>query len=106
MSGLGRDENDIQALAMVLLYSGPDPIIYQKSFRTVYSVTQLEGKEGLRVICVKDIISVVSMQPHSHHIVPGEKRWFVWEKIGLELHMLRGDEENMDVGQNVEGTLE
>jgi hypothetical protein len=106
MSGLGGDENDTQALAMVLLYSGPDPIIYQKPFHTVYSVTQLEEKEGLRVICVKDIISVVSIQLHSHQIVPGEKRWLIWEKIGLDVHMLHDDEENMDAGQNVEGTLE
>jgi hypothetical protein len=101
-----QDENETnpEAFAMVLLYSPPDLEIYQKSQRTIYSVTLLDEVRGIRVVPVKDIISVVSMQPHDYKTELGVKRWFVWEKIGLDIHILRGDEESIDAAELNEGS--
>ncbi|KAF8475453.1 hypothetical protein JB92DRAFT_3283637 [Gautieria morchelliformis] len=105
ISSLGEDEMNPQALAMVLLYSPLDLEIYQKSQQTVYSVTLLDEVLGLRVIPVKDMISVVSMQPHNYNIELGVKRWYVWEKIGLDIHILCGDEESIDAAEPNEGSM-
>lgn len=80
---------------MVLPYSRPDPALYNASLETVYSVTSLCAIEGLRIVPVQDIISVVSIQPHDYQVIPGEQRYFVWEYTGLDLGIL-GAEEYID----------
>ena len=60
---------------------------------TVYSMTKLDDTEGLRVVPIKSILSVISVQPHSYQVVPGEQRFFVWEQIGLDMSILLDAEE-------------
>ena len=84
---------------MVSLYSGPDINLYVSSFHTVYSVTKLPPESGLLVIDAKSVISVVSVQPHFNHGIPGDERFFVWEKIGLSMSLLGGEEE-LDQDEN------
>ena len=81
---------------MVALYSAPDQDLYEESFWTVYSVTKLPSNEGLHVIRVQDIMSVVSMQPHLHHLSDGKERFFVGEKFGLDVGLLGGIEEPLE----------
>ena len=92
-----RMSSETQALAMVRLYSTPDADLYKQSMWTVYSVTSLYCEEGLRIIDIKSIISVVSMQPwHPPGRDPDIDHWFVWEKIGLDVGVLGGSEENTE----------
>lgn len=69
------------------LYSRPDETLLEQSCWTVWSITEL-GDLGLRVIEAKSILAVVSIQPHNHHVVPGDTRFFVWEQIGLDMALL------------------
>ena len=63
--------------------------MFEKSFWTVWSVTEL-GDEGLCVINVKCIQSVVAVVPHDHHILAdqSDERYFIWEYLGLEMDLL------------------
>ena len=80
---------------MISLYSKQDPTLFTDSCHTIYSATILPENIGLHVVPVKNIISVVSMQPHDYQVVPGESRYFVWEYIGLQVAVLDGTEESM-----------
>jgi hypothetical protein len=73
---------------MVVLYSDADTQLLEDSHFTVYSVTHLGEAQGLQVIDVKSIESVVSMQPHNHQLIAGESHFFLWEKIGLDVSSL------------------
>ncbi|KIJ53714.1 hypothetical protein M422DRAFT_154434 [Sphaerobolus stellatus SS14] len=75
-------------LALVQTYSLPDEELLAKSSRTLYSVTQLREQEGLQVIKAKDIISVVSIQPHDFKRMAGEQRYFIWEQLGMGIGLL------------------
>lgn len=48
------------------------------------------------VIGVKSILSVVSMQPHNYILPDGKQRFFVWERIGLEISSLGGALEEIE----------
>ena len=54
----------------------------------VYSVTQLSQLDGLFVVDVQSILSVVSIKPHDHHVIAGDKHFFVREQKGLEMSLL------------------
>ncbi|KAF8583614.1 hypothetical protein K439DRAFT_1647178 [Ramaria rubella] len=88
-----RGEN--QGLALISLYSWPDAQLFEDSNWTVYSITALEYNEGLRVVDIKSIQAMVSVQPHSHHVEEGDERFFVWEQLGLDFALLRGAEEDV-----------
>ena len=55
--------NDRHPLAMVLLFSLPDARVFADSSKTVYLSKPLSAQEGLAVIPVTAIHSVVSMFP-------------------------------------------
>jgi hypothetical protein len=84
---------DTRVLALVSLYSQLDTSLYKKSCWTVYSITRLEDSEGLHVIDAKSILSVISVQPHSHQLIPGEQHFFVWEQLGLDMALLQAEED-------------
>ena len=80
---------ELQHLALVSLLSCPDEDLFSESFHTVWSVTEL-GDEGLRVVNAKSILTVVAIIPHDHHVEEGggDKRFFIWEKIGNDVGLL------------------
>ena len=81
---------------MVCLYSAPDLRLYEESSSTVYSITELSEEEGLRVVDVKQILSVVAIIPHEHHVLPGDQRYFVWEQMGLDISILGVPEPDLE----------
>ncbi|KAF8578386.1 hypothetical protein K439DRAFT_1362390, partial [Ramaria rubella] len=83
-------EGSRHGLALVSMYSRPDERLLQDSHWTVYSVAQLPEEIGLGVINATSVLAVVSMQPHNHHLEEGDKRFFVWEQIGLKMSILSG----------------
>ena len=73
-------------IALVTLYSPPQPDIFQESFGVVVSSTKL-GNASLCAIKVTAIHSVVGMIPHRINLLEGvqEDRYFLVEKMGLDL---------------------
>ncbi|KAI9433273.1 hypothetical protein H4582DRAFT_1766398, partial [Lactarius indigo] len=82
---LVRHEGD-RALALVSLYSLPDPTLCMTSMKTLWSCKYL-GDAALKFVDVKAIQSVVAMIPHSPLIDgrPAEERHFLVEKPGLNV---------------------
>jgi|ERR1700722_13345037 len=81
-------------LALTSLFGPPDPFLLAASSSTVWSCKAL-GDAGLVVVDVSQILSVVSMNPHRPKI-PGsevEGRFFVHEKIGLEVANMGGHQQ-------------
>lgn len=79
-------------LACVSCYSQPHEGLLQISRGTLWSCTQ----GAVKVVDVKSITTVVAMVPHEPF--PGEKRFFLVEKPGLDVTTMGGkDEEMMDV---------
>ena len=76
-----------KTLALVALYDSPDPIKLQNSFDTNICCKYI-GDAGLHVIDIKDIQSAVAM-------VPRQDRFFVVEKMRLDIAHLGGVEENV-----------
>ncbi|KAF8508135.1 hypothetical protein JB92DRAFT_2733590 [Gautieria morchelliformis] len=76
-----------QILAVVRLFSCLDPILYEESQCTVYSVMELDDTDGLQLVDAKSILSVVAVIPHAYHVRPDktDKCFFIWEQMGLEL---------------------
>lgn len=88
-----------QALALVCLFSEPDPILLEASYQTVYSVQKLAS--GLRVIDAKSIITVIAVIPHDYKVNGDpEQRYFIWEKMGMDMASLTNvfaDDEDLDM---------
>ena len=78
-----------KTVALVSLYSLPDPARLANSFGTNISCTY-EGDARLCVIDIKSIKSVVAM-------IPRQGRMFVVEKMGLDIAHLGGLEEDLEV---------
>ncbi|KAJ8580934.1 hypothetical protein M405DRAFT_887586 [Rhizopogon salebrosus TDB-379] len=57
-------------VAMVSVYSHPDPELLQRSTQTVWSCKH-EGDQALQLVGVKSIQSVVAMIPHRHKLPSG-----------------------------------
>ncbi|KAG6807716.1 hypothetical protein H0H92_006615, partial [Tricholoma furcatifolium] len=76
-------------LALVSLYSDRDEALFTESYCTIWSVTEL-GNEGLQVIPVKSVESVVAIIPHQHRVPPFSAlpRYFVWEQMGLDMAVI------------------
>ncbi|KAH9074395.1 hypothetical protein EDB83DRAFT_2203920, partial [Lactarius deliciosus] len=80
-----HEEGD-RALALVSLYSLPDPTLLRISLKTLWSCEYL-GDGALKFVDVRAIQSVVAMIPHSPSIDgrPAEDRHFLVEKLGLDV---------------------
>jgi hypothetical protein len=85
-------QNQIRTLTLVSTYSPPDPALLHDSYNTIWT-TQYRGADGLEVIDVSSILSVVCIAP----LPAREAHYFVAEKIGLEVAMLAGLEEELDM---------
>jgi len=69
-------------------YSPPDLNLLRRSHQTIWAC-RYQGARALRVIDVKKIHSVVAMVP----LPFDQDKFFVGEKIGLEVTTLSGTEE-------------
>jgi len=81
-------------IALVMLYSPPQPYIFQELYGVLVSSTKL-GNSSLCAIKVTTICSVIGMVPHHINLLEGvgEDRYFLVEKMGLELACI-GTENN------------
>ena len=95
-----RIQNNEHALTVVSLYSQPDPTLMASSSNTVLFCLH-KGNTGLAVISVKCIIAGIAMVPHTVPTAPTETRYFVMEKLGLDIVSMDGIIEEM-----VEETVE
>ena len=77
-----------QTLALVSNYSPPDLALFRQSHETLWTC-HYQGAADLRVINVKTIHSVVAMVPFPFN----QEKFFVGEKIGLDVATLGGIEE-------------
>jgi hypothetical protein len=84
------------ALALVSLFSKPDPMLLKLSFQALWSC-QYQGDLALQFIYVKTIQAIVSMVPHTPEIQgrPAEGRFFLVEKPGLNVAVITGADEDM-----------
>jgi hypothetical protein len=83
------------ALALVSLYSSPHQDLLRLSRRTLWSYT-FGGDALLKVVDVKTISAVVAMVPHTPFLGDRE-RFFLVEKPGLDIAVLGGVDEHMDI---------
>ena len=67
-----RFGNDLHPLALVSLFSLPDPIVFQQSSGTVYLSECLNDTEGLCVVPLKSIKAVVAMFPNTQVTFDGK----------------------------------
>ncbi|KAH9940153.1 uncharacterized protein BXZ73DRAFT_88838 [Epithele typhae] len=97
--------NRKQGVAMLSLWSLPEPTLLKLSCKTIYSSLP-GGDDGLVVVPVHCIKSVVAMIPHPEHIPSVEGhivtrdvdvtgRWCVVEKPGLEVAHYAGRDEDI-----------
>lgn len=79
-------------LAVISIFSNPDPILLRESHGTVLSCT---GDDSLIVIGISSIQAVVAMIPHQP---PGldEGHFFVVERPGLDIMNLSGFSDDME----------
>ncbi|KAF8155447.1 hypothetical protein B0H34DRAFT_644038, partial [Crassisporium funariophilum] len=82
----GMINDSRQPLALVSLLSEPDPTLLQESHHTVYSVRKLT--DGLGVVNAKSIIAVIAVIPHNYKVNGDEQRYFIWEKMGMDMALL------------------
>ena len=82
--------DEIKTLALVSTYSGPQPDLLRQSHNTLWAC-RYQGVRGLQVIEVTHIHSVVAMVP----LPQDNDLLFVGEKLGLEVAMLGGFEEEL-----------
>lgn len=77
-------------LALVSIFSKPDGPLFESSSGTVISC-QYQGSDAYQVIEVTSILSVVSMVPVQRD---GTLRYFLAEKLGLDVAYLAGISED------------
>ena len=77
-------------IAIVSIYSHPDPILLKASHHTLWSCSY-RGNASLKVINVKAIVGVVVVVP----LFGVQDRYFVVEKPGLDIAHMGGDDETM-----------
>ncbi|KAL6301894.1 hypothetical protein BKA93DRAFT_751636 [Sparassis latifolia] len=80
---------------MLSLYSEPDATILQSSYNKVW-LCCYQGAAALKVVDMRDIISVVGMVPEPVYVHLGgtaeiSDHYFVVEKIGLQVSYLAGE---------------
>lgn len=81
--------------AVVSVYGPPDAEMLTKSSHVLWAAAYV-GDTNLCVIEVKDIISVVSMQPLPQKPGDSDDLWFVVEKAGLDDIELTGYIDSID----------
>lgn len=84
--------NDItRTLAVISLYSRPDPELLATSSSTLWSCRH-QGDTTIVVVDVKCIIAVVAVVPHSTELLgrDWEDSVFVVEKPGLDVSIMAG----------------
>jgi hypothetical protein len=77
-----------KTLALVSNYSPPNLDLLRQSYKTLWTC-HYQGAEDIRVIDVKNIHSVVAVVPFPFN----QQKFFICEKIGLEVTTLGGIEE-------------
>lgn len=82
--------------AVVSVYGRPNAEILTKSSHVLWAAAYM-GDANLHVIEVKDIISVVSMQPLPRLPIDSDDLWFVIEKSGLDDIELTGYIDSVDL---------
>ena len=102
-----RINDNVHTLAVVSLYGPPDKWLLEASHDTLWSCEN-QGDDGLVVIEVREINSVVAMVPHRPRIngKDAQDRYFVVEKIGLDIANMGGwrDKEEMErLQQSIQG---
>lgn len=92
--------SDERALALVSLFSNPDPTLLRLSVNTLWSCEYL-GDASLKFTDVKCIRAVVAMVPHAPAIGerPARERFFLVEKPGFDVAVISGGEEDASEGQ-------
>jgi hypothetical protein len=78
--------NEIKGLALISLYDPPDPDLLRDSSNALW-VAHYRGDDNLKVIDIKSIATCVAMIPFTK---PPDGRFFVCEKMGLEVGNLSG----------------
>lgn len=95
-----RFEDEVHTLALVSLYSPPNPELLKQSHQVVYSCRAPE--DGIfQLIDIKAIQSVVAMVPYfkvlpNGEIFTPENEYFMIEKPGVELAQYRGVQDDDD----------
>ena len=76
------------------MFGPPDDQLLRESSFTLWSCMQQGNNSGLAIVSVKDISAVVAMVPHA---IFGESsdRFFVVEKMGLDVMIMAGIEESV-----------
>ena len=91
-------QENMFTLALVSMYSDPDPFLFKESGGTVLAC-KYNGDSTLIAINFSAIISVVGMVPHSFSCLSSTEDWrFVVEKPGLDIARLRGTYDNEEGG--------
>lgn len=82
------------AFAMVDLYGPRDDQLYEESSHTLWSCSRQHGDDGLVVVDVTQILSVVAMVPHppmsNMSLGDFSQRVYVVEKLGLDVMVMAG----------------
>jgi hypothetical protein len=81
-------------LALVSVFSKPESPLFEDSSGTVIAC-QYRGCDAYRVVKVTSIISVVSMVPIQRE---GVQKFFLGEKLGLDIAYLAGISEDSNGG--------
>ncbi|KAJ3872829.1 hypothetical protein F5051DRAFT_463280 [Lentinula edodes] len=98
---LAITENDTRTLAMVTLYTKPNPLLLRLSSSALWSCEHGDV-DATRVVNVTEIEAVIAMVPHSTEFL-GEDwkdRVFVVEKPGLDVARMSGFVEDEDPEDN------
>ncbi|KAF8151584.1 hypothetical protein B0H34DRAFT_664807 [Crassisporium funariophilum] len=82
-------DNETRGLALVSVYDPPDPDLLRDSSHALW-VSLYRGNESLKVINITLISTCVAMVPFAK---PPDGRFFVCEKMGLEIGYLGGSQE-------------
>ena len=101
---ISRNEESI-CLALMSLYSKPDEYLLSISANMLWSC-KYQNDGVLRFINVKTIQSIIAMIPHRPEIpgLPLSERFFLVEKLGLDVAIMAGIEE--DIPEDEGGTTE
>ncbi|KAF8956352.1 hypothetical protein BDZ97DRAFT_1671721, partial [Flammula alnicola] len=83
-------DNEIRGLALISVYDPPDPDLLRESSHALW-VALYRGNESLKVIDITSISTCVAMIPFTK---PPDGRFFVCEKMGLEIGYLGGSYED------------
>ena len=99
-----EDQDHEVALALISLFSDPDPTLLRLSVNMLWSC-EYQGDAALRFIDIRSIQAVVAMVPHSPAIDGREAhtQFFLVEKPGLDVTVIAGaddEDESVDVDEN------